>query len=210
MALTCTSCGSYSREVRGREGLQCRTCGHPSAVAPRPILVVTGAAASGKSTICAGLAGVPGLLALDGDVLAGGAAAVADGRKDYAGFWRFLLDLGREIHLNGLAPVYCCISLPSQVLEGADLARFTAVHFLALRCDEDDLSSRILTRRGGEASAANLDFHLDFNRRLPQVVVPAPHTLTALNTSGVTVHETVDLAARWARTLASPSARPEA
>lgn len=52
--------------------------GRPDA-ACRPVLVVTGAAAAGKSTLGAALAADARLLVLDGDVLAGGAAAVADG-----------------------------------------------------------------------------------------------------------------------------------
>jgi hypothetical protein len=138
---------------------------------------------------------------LDGDVLAAGASAVAEGRRDYPAFWRYLLDVGREVHLNGLVPVYCCICLPEQVLDGSNLDRVSAVHFPVLLCDEDDLRARILDRVGGQASVANLSFHLQFNRDLERVTVPAPHSLTALTTSGQSPAQTVDHAARWARTV---------
>jgi hypothetical protein len=97
-----------------------------------PLLVVTGAAAAGKSTVCASLAGRPGMLSLDGDVLAGGAAAVSDGRRDYPAFWRYLLEVAREIAANGLCTAYCGVCLPEQVLANAETGYFAGVHFLAL------------------------------------------------------------------------------
>lgn len=198
MALTCLGCGDYAREILSDGKLVCVACGRPSTVTPQPVLVVTGAAGSGKSTVCAGLASSPNVLALDGDVLAAGAAAASEGRRDYPAFWRYLLDIAREVHNNGVAPLYCCICLPEQVLEGADLSRFTAVHFLALTCDEEILRRRILQRAGGEASVNNLEFHLDFNRRLARTAVPSPHTFTSLSTSELTTAQTIDQAGQWA------------
>ena len=104
-----------------------------------PVLVVTGAAGTGKSTVCTGLAGLDGLLALDGDVLAHGAASVADGRSDYEAFWSYLLQISREVHCNGLVPAFACVCLPDQVLGSAEMSRVSAVHFLALGCQESDL-----------------------------------------------------------------------
>ena len=200
MALSCLTCGGYGPEQPREDELACPACGHPSGVPRRPVLVVTGAAGSGKSTICAGLAGQKGILALDGDVLASGAWAVAEGHRDYEAFWKYLLDVAREVHHNDLVPVYCCICLPEQVLDGADLTRFAAVHFLALVCDAADLEDRILSRHGGQASAANLDFHLDFNSRLRHASVTAPNSMRLLTTSGMSVAETVKEASSWAAT----------
>jgi hypothetical protein len=176
----------------------CPHCGH-SSVAPRlPVLVVTGAAASGKSTIGAALAELPDLLALDGDVLASGAAAVSGGRRDYPAFWRYLLHVAEEVHNNGLVPAYCCICLPDQVLGTPAVRGFSGVHFLALVCGEDELRRRILTRVGTDTSPANIDFHLAFNRELSHVTVEAPHSLTIVDTTGRTARQTVDVACRWA------------
>ena len=64
------------------------------------LLVITGAAATGKSTIGDHLRARPDLLVLDGDVLGRGAAATASGRRDYVAFWRFVLSIAREVRGN--------------------------------------------------------------------------------------------------------------
>jgi hypothetical protein len=162
-----------------------------------PVLVVTGAAGTGKSTVCAGLAGLDGLLALDGDVLARGAAAVADGRGDYDAFWSYLLQIARDVHSNGLIPVFACVCLPDQVLGSAEMSRVAAVHFLVLGCQESDLRRRIQTRVGATAAAARVDFHLDLNRRLQTASVAAPNTLDRHDTTSETPEQTVGAARAW-------------
>ena len=97
-------------------------------VVPSMLLVITGAAAAGKSTVGAHLRRRPGLCVIDGDVLGRGAAATADGRRDYVGFWRYVMSVCGEIRSNGLIPVVPCICLPDQVLGcrgEADLFRTT-------------------------------------------------------------------------------------
>ena len=66
-----------------------------------PLLVVTGAAATGKSTIGDHLRARPDLFVIDGDVLGRGAAAMAEGRRDYVAFWRYVLSLCREVRSTG-------------------------------------------------------------------------------------------------------------
>jgi hypothetical protein len=189
--LTCPGCGHYRREVAGA----CAHCGTP--VPPGgPLLVVTGAAAAGKSTVCAALARLPGMLALDGDVLAAGAAAVADGRRDYAAFWAYLLELAREVQDNGLIPAYACVCLPEQVLANPAVGHFAAVHFLVLTCD--GVAERIAGRRGAPSAVARTAVHVELDAVLRRAVVPAPHTLTVLDTTGSAPAGTVAAAVRWA------------
>ena len=158
-----------------------------------PVLVVTGAAAAGKSTVGSALAADPRLLALDGDVLAGGAAAVADGARDYHGFWRYLLAIGGEVHRNGLIPVFACICLPGQVL-GAGPAG--PVHFLALVSDADAVRCRIGHRAGG-APTVDVGFHQSFDVTLQGCSVDPPHTLTLLSTVDRSPADTVQAARDW-------------
>jgi gluconate kinase len=159
---------------------------------------VTGAAASGKSTVCASLASSPGLLALDGDVLASGAAAVTGGRHDYPAFWRYLLDLAREVGDNGLATVYCCVCLPHQVLDNAGTSHFTGVHFLALVSDDGTVRDRVSRRRGADSAVTRLDVHVDINRKLREATVPSPHTITRLDTTVLRPDGTIAAARSWA------------
>ncbi|TWP49916.1 hypothetical protein FKR81_22010 [Lentzea tibetensis] len=194
MALTCVVCGNYGGPVDGR----CRHCGAASARPFLPLLIVTGAAASGKSTVCHALALRPSFFALDGDVVASGAAAVADGRTDYVAFWRYVLDLAGAVVENGLIPVICCVGLPSQVLANAECASFDGVHFLGLVCSEDELVRRIVQRRGAESAVRRVDRHVALNDTLKNAEVPPPHSLTIVDTTSLKPGETVARATAWA------------
>jgi hypothetical protein len=156
---------------------------------PTSVLVVTGAAATGKSTIGDHLRGRPGLVVLDGDVLGRGAAATAYGRRDYVGFWRFALAVCREVRTNGLVPVVPCICLPEQVLAAVD---DEVVHFLALLSEPTTVRLRI----AGVPSPAS---HVELDQRLREVAhVPAPHTWATHDVSVGDVRATHDAGAAWA------------
>ena len=159
----------------------------------QPVLVVTGAAGAGKSTLGSALAADPRLLVLDGDVLAEGAAAVADGARDYHGFWRYLLAIGTEVHRNGLVPVFTCICLPDQVLAaGPD----GPVHFLALVSDNETVRRRIIDRAAGRPTI-DVGFHQSFDAALAGCDVEPPHTLTLLSTIERSAADTVQAGQGW-------------
>jgi hypothetical protein len=145
------------------------------------------------------MAAEPGLLALDGDVIAAGAAAVADGRTDYAAFWRLVTSIASGVVDNGLIPVICGVCLPDQVLANErECARFAGVHFLVLTCTSGELERRIRSRAGADSAIRNIGKHLDINAALQRIDVELPHTLTVLDTTGLATWETVEQASRWA------------
>jgi gluconate kinase len=159
------------------------------------VLVITGAAATGKSTIGDRLRARPGLLVVDGDVLGRGAAATAYGRRDYVGFWRFVLAVCGEVRSNGLVPVVPCICLPDQVLAAAT---DEVVHFLALVSDEQTVRRRIAERHG-VSDVPSPETHVQFDRTLRGVTyVPEPHTWSRLDVSVVDLAHTVERGAAWA------------
>jgi adenylate kinase len=170
--------------------------GHPVDEA-RSVLVVTGAAATGKSTIGDHLRGRSGLVVIDGDVLGRGAAATAYGRRDDVGFWRHALAVCREVRTNGLVPVVPCICLPEQVLAAVD---DEVVHFLALLSDPATVRRRINGRRG-VSDVPSPESHVEHDRRLQQVTtVPAPHTWTTYDVTAGDVRRTREAGAAWAGT----------
>jgi hypothetical protein len=161
---------------------------------PRSVLVVTGAAATGKSTVGDHLRGRPGLLVIDGDVLGSGAAATAEGRRDYVAFWRYVLAIGREVRGNGLVPVVPCICLPDQVL-AATIDE--VVHFLALVSTPETVLARIEGRTHVSA-VPSPETHVDLDRRLREVTsVPPPHTWTTYDVSAGGVRQTLEAAEAW-------------
>jgi hypothetical protein len=159
------------------------------------VLVVTGAAATGKSTIGDHLRGRPGIVVLDGDVLGRGAAATAYGRRDYVGFWRFALAVCREVRTNGLVPVVPCICLPEQVLAAVD---DEVVHFLALLSEPGTVRRRIAGRTA-VSDVPSPDSHVELDRQLREVTsVPAPHTWTSHDVTAGDVRLTLAAGAAWA------------
>lgn len=166
---------------------------------PRSVLVVTGAAATGKSSVGDHLRGRSGLLVIDGDVLGRGAAATAYGRRDYVGFWRYALAVCREVRRNGMVPVVPCICLPDQVLAAVD---DEVVHFLALLSDPAVVRSRIAGRRD-VSPVPSPESHVDLDRRLREVAtVPAPHTWATHDVTAGDVRRTRDVGAAWAERAA--------
>ncbi|MDR7252915.1 hypothetical protein J2X46_001900 [Nocardioides sp. BE266] len=164
---------------------------------PRSVLVVTGAAATGKSTIGDQLIGWAGLLVLDGDVLGRGAAATADGRRDYVGFWRYVLRICREVRANGLVPVVPCVCLPDQVLAATT---DEVVHFLALVSEPETVLARIAGRTG-ISDVPSPESHVDIDRRLREIAdVPAPHTWTPYDVSAGDGRQTLEAAEAWVAT----------
>lgn len=135
---------------------------------------------------------------MDGDVLAHGAAAVTGGRRDYAEFWGLLLNLGREVQSNGLAPAFCCIALPEQVLVHPEIAWFSGVHFLALVAEPAITEQRLRNRSGAPTVVANARRHLAVNEALLTAQVSPPHSLTRHRTNGERPAQTCDPAVGWA------------
>jgi hypothetical protein len=164
---------------------------------PPAVLVVTGAAGAGKSTVGAALAAEPGLLVLDGDVLAAGASAVAGGARDYIGFWRYLLTIAVEVHRNGLVPVFASICLPDQVISAGPAG---PVHFLALVSDPATVRRRICDR-AVTRPAIDLDFHATFDATLRGCSAVDPHTFTLLDTTEQSPAATIAAGREWAHTV---------
>lgn len=157
------------------------------------LLVITGAAATGKSTIGDHLRRRPELLVIDGDVLGRGAAATAEGRRDYVAFWRYVLSLCAEVRSNGLTPVVPCICLPDQVLAAAN---GEVVHFLGLVSGPSTIRQRIADRRG-VSEVPSPETHVQFDSTLRGVAVPPPHTWERHDVARTGLDETLTAASAW-------------
>ena len=158
------------------------------------LLVITGAAATGKSTIGDHLRGRPDLLVVDGDVLGSGAAATAEGRRDYVGFWRYVVSLCAEVRSNGLTPVVPCICLPDQVLAAVG---DEVVHFLGLVSEPSVIRQRIADRVG-VSEVPSPASHVELDRTLRGARVQAPHTWERHDVAMSGLAETLAVASAWA------------
>jgi predicted kinase len=158
--------------------LRCPHCAGERPFVRPPLLVVTGTAGIGKSTVCARLAGkIAGAVLLDADIFAEDLVSVASQKRDYPAFWRSMMRLAHEVAQNDVVVVYFSTMMPEQVLANRDvLAYFESVHFLCLTCPPDVLRARLASRAGSDAATERVDVWLEFDSAL---VVAASRIPTA-------------------------------
>jgi len=204
--MTCEVCGGRSHLMHAEgDRLRCDHCGYTVETRRPPLMIVTGAAGSGKSTLCQRLArSIGDVVAIDVDIFDGELASVVTPNHDYPAFWRSLMRLAHEIGENGLPVVYCGVMLPDQVLTNADmLALFRSVHFLGLVSDDEVLRNRISRRVDAQAAVVSIDFHLDFNARIRAC---APSANMTLIDAGLPRDEVEVAATEWIRSVLDDTA----
>jgi predicted kinase len=172
--------------------LICPHCGSERAFLRKPLLVVTGTPGTGKSTVCARLAGtIPEAVLLDLDVFVDEIGSAAPPDPDYAAFWRLMMRLAHEVSQNDLAVVCFSVMLPEQVLANTEALRyFDSVEFLCLTCPPETLRARLTSRRGWGAAAGEAEglsaavaYWLEFDRILVDSAGRLP-TATILDSAG--------------------------
>jgi gluconate kinase len=176
---TCEVCGgrSWPEPIPAvGEVLRCQRCADERPFLRAPLLVVTGSAGIGKSTLCARLAGtVRGVVALDADIFAEDLISVVLPNQDYPAFWRSMMRLAHETSQNQLTVVFFATMLPEQLLANTDVLNFFAsVQFLCLTCDRDDLQERIARRDGDAIAAARIEAWIEFDRALLKAAAETP------------------------------------
>jgi len=162
--------------------LRCPQCAAERPFVRPPLLVVTGTAGIGKSTLCARLAGtIPGAVLVDADVFAADLVSVVPPNQDYPAFWRSMMRFAHEIAQNNVVVVYFSVMLPEQVLANSDVVDFfDSVLFLCLTCPPDVLRARFAGRGGNAVATNRIDVWLDFNDALVAAASELP-TATVLD-----------------------------
>lgn len=200
MPFTCEVCGGRNwpdpLPVFG-DILRCPRCAAEHPFVRPPLLVVTGTAGIGKSTLCARLAGTtPGALVLDADILAEDLISVVPPNEDYQAFWRSMMRLAHELAQNQVAVVYFSTMLPEQLLANDEvLGYFESVHFLCLTCPPDVLRARLARRDGTDAATARIGVWLDFENALVAATNQVP-TATVID-AGRTLDQVEDDVRHW-------------
>jgi hypothetical protein len=177
---TCEACGGRSwPDLIPAIGklLRCPLCAAKQSFVRPPLLVVTGTVGTGKSSLCARLAGtIPGAVLLDADIFALDMVSVVPPNEDYRAFWRSMMRLAHELAQNDVVVVYFSTMLPEQLLANShELNYFEFVEFLALKCQPEGLRAR-LVNRDGDGAVESVGIWVDFNDTL---VAAAEHLPTA-------------------------------
>lgn len=214
MPFTCEACGGRSDLIPAvGDVLRCPHCADERRFVRPPLLVVTGAAGVGKSTLCARLAGtVSDAVVLDADVHAEDLISVVAPNHDYSAFWRSMMRLAHEIAQNNVAVVYFAVMLPEQLLANSDvLSYFDSVHFLCLTCPPEVLRTRPGARVEGRATSDRVETWVAFDGALvaAATAIPTATILDAGRTVDQVEHDVrgwIDSHLRWRDAVTTGSA----
>lgn len=163
----CRQCGSWNPEKRidpAGPFAVCPECGFAHPFRQMPLLLLTGASGTGKTSVCCGLPFVMNeIVALESDLLWGLIPTDPDG--GYGTYRNLWLRICKNVSQAGKPVLLCGSGVPDQYPFLAERRYFTRFHFLALTLRDDVLEKRLKTRpewrRSDEAFLAD---QLRFNR----------------------------------------------
>lgn len=207
----CPGCGEYSsdKQVEPDDNSPtmayavCRACGHRHPFLRLPLFVLTGASASGKTTVALRLVrDQPRVIVLDSDLLWDDAwarrVANADGARAYRDTW---LRLAKNVAQAGRPVCIVGSAVPEHYELSTERRYFSASHYLALYCGAQELRARLRARPAwrGSSHAPFVDRMVEFNGWLIENAGKTAPPLTLVDTSDGTVADTVAIVIKWLR-----------
>jgi predicted kinase len=151
-----------------------------------PLFVVTGASGSGKSTLAHRLVGeTDDVVVFDADVIwHPGYDTPADG---YAAFRNLALRVAKHIGQSGRPVVLMTGGTPAQFEASPERRYFSAVHYLALTCEDSVLTQRLSSRPAWRKSSTPdvLERERSFNQWLRENGPTTDPPMMLVNTSEV-------------------------
>lgn len=206
MINVCAQCGEYHAEKtidpEGPAAI-CPACGHRHPFLQRPLLFVTGASGTGKSTICRLLAGkITQAVLLDVDILWGPHFENPD--EGYRIFFETWLRMAKNIAQSGHPAVLfgAGTGVPHNMEPRVERRYIGPTHYLALVCDDNELENRLRSRPAWRKSGTDsylkepLSFNHWFKERGPLESPP----ITLLDTTNSTEEQTKIQVKTWIET----------
>ena len=146
----CVNCGSYRPDKivdpTGPYAI-CPECGYRHLFRSLPLLIVSGASGTGKSTVCHHLLGkVTEVVLLDSDIL--WRSEFENPRAPAPNFFETWLRVAKSIGQSGRPVVLfgSGVGVPDNIEPCIERRYFAEVHYLALVCSDDALASRLRDR----------------------------------------------------------------
>lgn len=177
-------------------------CGYRQPIVLRPLLLVTGASGTGKSTIALRLAsGFPEAVVLDQDTL--WMPEMDTPGDNWLRFRRLWLRMAVNIAQSGRPLLLFGSCDPDQYEHLPERRYASAIHTLALVCDDDELRRRLQARPAWRASRSEgfIAAMLEFNRALRSLAERQPERVGLLNTTHETEAESAARVAAWAKVV---------
>lgn len=199
----CPRCGLHEEaktiDPAGPDAI-CPHCGHHHRFARLSLYVLTGASGSGKSTVCVGMPRrTQAYVFLEVDIF--WQPVFNTPENDYAPFRNYCLRAAKNIAQAGRPVVLGGSAIPAQYEPAPQRRYFSQVHYLALVCSPDELTRRLQARPGWRESGHEgfIRSMIDFNQWFIDHAADYP-TMTLLDTSGLSLADTLDRVMGWLQT----------
>lgn len=206
MMNVCKHCGMYRADKTidptGPYAI-CPECGHAHQFRQMPLLIVSGASGTGKTTVCDRLIGVyQDAVLLDSDILwRDEFNQPQDNHNGYFDMWlrvcKNISQSGRPVVLFGAG-----MGVPDNLEHCTERRYFTDIRYLALVCESDTLAQRLRARPAwrGTQNDAYITEHQRYNQWFKTYVAEKNEPpITLLSTENRTLDETVRDVAAWIR-----------
>jgi len=199
----CPACGLYSVEKTidpAGPFAVCPHCGHAQPFLRLPLFIITGASGAGKTTACLALVGqLPECVVLDSDILWDARFNTPeDNYRAYRALW---LSLAHDIGQSGRPVVLFGSAVPEQFEDLPGRRYFSAIHYLALVCDDAILVERLQSRPAWR-QAGTPEFIADmlaFNRWFRDHAATTWPPITLHDTSAGSLATTTAAITAWIR-----------
>jgi hypothetical protein len=206
----CPGCGLYREDKivdAARQAAICPDCGYEYRFLQLPLLVVTGASGTGKSTVMLALSGKQAqFVCLDSDILWRDEFNKPD--DDYMQYRNLWLRVVKNIAQSGRPVALFGSSTPGQFERCAERRYIGDIRYLGLVCDDDELERRLKARPGWRKSGSEevVTRMKQFNRWLRDNA--AGTGMTTLDTTAMDIDATVAATLQWMRdSIAAPAGK---
>ena len=201
----CPNCGEYSVDkLVLPEGpyAVCPVCEHQHKFVRLPLFIVTGASGTGKTTTClTAAASTSDFVVMESDIL--WVDEFKQPETNYRGYRELWLRVCKNISQAGKPVILCGSCIPSQFESCVERRYFSEIHYLALVCDDETLASRLRSRPAWRRTSDDeyIATHVKFNRWLKENARSTEPPMTLLDTTAITVDESVEQLLRWATNI---------
>lgn len=194
----CPNCGEYRVDKMVLpEGpyAVCPVCEYRHEFVRLPLFVVTGPSGAGKTTTClTAAASTKDFVVMESDIL------YSDEVKELEVYREMWLRVCKNISQAGKPVILCGSCIPSQFESCVERRYFSAIHYLAMVCDDETLALR-LRRRPAWRRCSDDEYiarHVEFNRWLKENASTTEPPMILLDTTEITVDESVARLLHWA------------
>ena len=201
MMNVCFQCGMYHADKlidpAGPFAI-CPECGYKYQFQRFPLLIVSGASGTGKTTVCRYLLGqVASAVLLDSDIIWRPEFNTPD--TNYQDFFETWLRVCKNISQSGRPVVLfgAGVGVPGNIENRIERRYFSTVHYLALVCSDDTFSGRLYQRPTwrGTREPTFIEEQIRFNRWFK--AYDGQPAITLIDTTNALLEDTAIQVATW-------------